>query len=98
MKEETRLEGPWSFGKEPVNRQNKEDWDKVKKAAKEGDFDSIPSDIYVKYYSNLKKIRVDNLSVKNHEECRGVWIWGKPGTGKTTYARTHYGENPYIKA
>jgi len=30
MKEETRLDGPWSFGVKPVERNSKVDWEEVK--------------------------------------------------------------------
>lgn len=98
MKEDTRVEGPWEFGKKPVQRNSKEDWEEVKQKAKEGKLDEIPADIYVKYYSNLKKIACDNLQTEDAEECKGIWIWGPPGTGKTTFARTEYGDSVYIKA
>lgn len=97
-KEETRVEGPWRFGEIPIQRNLKADWDSVKQAAKEGRFDDIPSDILVKHYPNIKRIHTDNLQVKEHDECRGTWLWGEPGTGKTTYARTHFAGTLYIKA
>lgn len=97
MKEETRLDGPWEFGVKPVEVNQKHDWDEVKKNAMEGNFDKIPSELYIKHYQNLKRIRTDNLKTVDVEECRGIWLWGPPGTGKTTFARTEYTEDVYIK-
>lgn len=98
MKEDTRVEGPWEFGTKPVQRNNKADWEEVKANAMKGDFDKIPAEIYIKHLGNLKKIHAENLVVTNHDECRGIWLWGPPGTGKTTWARTEYGEDVYVKA
>lgn len=67
QKEETRVEGPWSFGEIPIKRNSKEDWNLVKAAAKEGRFDDIPADILIKHYGNIKRIHVDNLEVKEHD-------------------------------
>jgi len=36
MKEDTRLEGPFEFGIKPVQRNNKHDWEEVKKNAMTG--------------------------------------------------------------
>lgn len=33
MKEDTRVEGPYEYGVKPVNRNNKKDWEHVKKCA-----------------------------------------------------------------
>ena len=30
LKEDTRVDGPWEFGKRPVNRASKEDWDAIR--------------------------------------------------------------------
>lgn len=94
MKEDTRIEGPWEFGEKP---KAKVDWKEIRDLAKESKFEDIPAEQYIKYHHNLQKIATENLAPKNFEECRGIWIWGEPGTGKTTFARTEYGEDVYIK-
>jgi len=63
MKEDTRVEGPWEFGKKPVKRNSKADWDRVFEEAKNGNFDAIPADIKVKHYGNLQKICKDHITV-----------------------------------
>lgn len=64
MKEDTRLEGPWEWGKKPVSRNNKTDWEDVRKKAQAGDLESIPADIYVKHYRTLKEIKKDHMKVR----------------------------------
>ena len=59
-----------------MKRNSKPDWDSVFLNAKRGNFDSIPSDIKVRCYSNLKKIEKDNLVCKDSSDSRGVWIHG----------------------
>lgn len=33
LKEETRINGPWEFGVKPLRRNDKKDWDVIRKAA-----------------------------------------------------------------
>lgn len=87
MKEETRVEGPWEYGTKPVQRNNKEDWEEVRKMAKEGRLEDIPADIYIKHYGNLTRIMKDNMKVQDSDHLRGIWIHGAPGTGKSRWAR-----------
>jgi hypothetical protein len=87
MKEDTRVEGPWSYGKRPVQRNSKADWEQVRKMAKEGRLEDLPADIYVKHYSNLVKIAKDNMKIVDKDHLRGIWIYGAPGTGKSRWAR-----------
>lgn len=90
MKEDTRVDGPWTFGVRPVKRNSKTDWDRVYQLAKEGDFDSIPADIKVKHYANLQKIKKDNIVTSDKDHLRGIWIWGPAGVGKSRKAREDY--------
>jgi hypothetical protein len=93
LKEETRIEGPLEYGKRPLNPASKTDWTQIKKAAQEGRLDEIEDGIYVRYYSSLKRIEKDHIQVTGeHDDCKGVWIHGKSGTGKSRYARDNYPE------
>jgi len=97
MKTETKLEGPWSFGEAPVERNNKNDWAKVWDCAKTGDLASIPADIRVKHYVNISKITKDHISVDGRtDDCKGVWYYGQSGFGKSHRARLDY-PNAYKK-
>lgn len=98
IKEETRVEGPWEFGTPPPRPKEKIDWAKVKKDAEESKFDDIPPEAYVKYHHSIHKIAVEKLKPIESYDVRGFWLWGPPGTGKTTYARTHWGTDVYVKA
>lgn len=97
MKEETRLEGPWEFGKKPVQRASKEDWESVRTLAKTGKLDEIPAEIYVKHYHTLKAIAKDNLkTVPRKEPRQAFWYWGETGLGKSRKANEEY-PNAYKK-
>jgi len=77
---------------------NIERWVIAKKAAREGRFDDIPEDIYIKHLGNLKKIRAEvqaQLPIEDGD-LPHQWIWGSAGTGKTSRA---FKENPgaYLK-
>jgi len=61
MKEDTRVEGPYEFGVRPILRSEKLDWDIVRKNAEEGKFQSIPSDIFIRNYSNLRRIASEHV-------------------------------------
>lgn len=87
LKEDTRVEGPWEFGKRPIKRNSKVDWDIVKKAAQENKFDELPSQIYVVHYSKLKMIAKDCMKLPPAtDHTKGIWIWGPSGCGKSRKA------------
>lgn len=94
MKEETRVDGPWEFGERPINRKlgqkpsKKIDWEKdVWKKAINGQIDDIKPNIKVTYYNRLKMIQKDHLITSNKLHLRGIWIYGKQGSGKTRWVR-----------
>lgn len=92
-KEDTRVEGPWEFGKKPINRASKADWDAVWKDAAEGKLEGIPADIRVRCYTQIKRIEKDHMTVKGEAaDCKGIWIHGESGVGKSRYARDNYPE------
>lgn len=47
LKEETRVEGPWEFGKKPLKRNSKTDWERVYEEAKTGNLEAIPASVKV---------------------------------------------------
>lgn len=98
MKEETRVAGPWEFGKIPLARNSKTDWDACKEAAKRGEFDKIPSDVLLRYYGNIQRIYKDYCPIVDSPSLRGIYIYGKSGIGKSTLARSLFpGETIYYK-
>jgi len=90
-------------GNPPMSQKRKgemniERWDQAKKAAREGRFDDVPSDIYIKHLGNIKKIRAEvqaQLPIEDGD-LPHQWIWGAAGSGKTSRA---FKENPgaYLK-
>lgn len=97
-KEETRVDGTqFCLGTRPVRRNNSEDWSLVREKAKAGLLDDVPADMYIRFYRTLKEIARDNMvHPPDLDNCAGVWIWGPPGMGKSTMARTDY-PNAYLK-
>lgn len=98
MKNETRVDGPWEFGDRPINRKlgqkpsKKIDWENdVWKKAINGQIDDIKPNIKVTYYNRLKMIQKDHLMISNKPHLRGIWIYGKQGSGKTRWVRENIG-------
>lgn len=75
-----------------------ERWDQARAAAARGDFESIPSDIYIRYRTSLHAIARDHLAATTilDGELEHEWWWGQPGTGKTSRAWQQY-PDAYIK-
>jgi len=87
MKTDTRLEGPWTFGTKPVQRNSKEDWEQVWEHAKNGEIEKIDAKIRLTYIDKIE--RVEKRYMKMPEapaDLRGVWITGPSGCGKSRTA------------
>lgn len=95
-KEETRIGEPFEFGERPFRRNSSVDWDAVKRNAQRGLLDEIPSDIYVRYYSSLCRIRGDALQPTFVDRSCTV-LWGPTGTGKSYRAWQSCGVEAYSK-
>ena len=55
-------------------------------------------EVYVKYSTGLHKLLLMlNANPYEHNDVRGVWIWGPPGTGKSHSARA-YDSDAFLKA
>lgn len=76
----------------------KKRWDDAREFARAGDFDNIPSDIYIRYRNSLHQIHRDAATSNTVlDGClQHEWWWGAPGTGKTSRAFREY-PDAYIK-
>lgn len=85
-KEDTRVEGTqFELGNLPLRRSEPADWDKIRALAIEGNLEDVPSDIFVRNYSALRRIGQDNLRPIGMERTCAVF-WGRTGTGKSRRA------------
>lgn len=97
-KDDTKSGERIELGTCPFKRNDKRDWDRALTLAKEGKIDEIPADIQIRYYKNLKAIEADaRKPQESTEETKGIWIYGKSGSGKSSTARKLFPEH-YIKA
>lgn len=85
-------EDPLEFGTRPQHTDNgkreQQVWEETRELAKAGKLDEIRANIFVQQYPSLLSIRRDYEKRPNDlENPCGVWIFGKSGVGKTTYAR-----------
>lgn len=53
-------------------------------------------DTYVRNYRGLANFQALLTSDYNHDDVRGIWYWGPPGTGKSRKAREDH-PNAYLK-
>lgn len=79
----------YEWGELPQTRQQqgqaeKDRWDLAKRLAMENKIEEVESDIFVRYYGNLRAISKDYPGSKEdlRQPC-GVWIFGHSGVGKS---------------
>lgn len=98
----------FELGSKPIQRNNAKDWERIRELARSGRLEDIPGilyinhryfyaigDIYIRNYSNLKRIAVDNAVAIEQE--REVYVfWGKSGTGKSRRAWAEAGNTPFL--
>ena len=79
-------------GEKPMSQKRKgeceaERWELALQAAKNGEFDSIPADIRIKYIKNIKAIHHDEMMKKPkclEGELVNQWIWATDKEGRDT--------------
>lgn len=96
-KEDTRVIGTtFELGQLPMQRNRDKDWEAVRDHAKHGRLDDIEADIYIRCYSNLKRIAMDHLQPLAIER-EVIVFWGPTGTGKSRRAWEEAGIDAYPK-
>jgi len=86
----------FELGRKSVKRGVAADWDGVWESAKSGKIASIPADIRIRCYNQLKRIEKDYLQPVALERSIRVY-WGPTGTGKSRRAWDEAGINAYPK-
>lgn len=92
----------FEIGKEPLSQQDKgkcniERHDKARDLAKQGRFDEIDSDIYLRCFRSLHQIYLENMPViESVSTLENEWICGPTGCGKTSSVLQRY-PDAYLK-
>lgn len=96
-KEETRIGEPFEWGDTlPPRRNSSHDWETIRKSAQAGSLELVPPDIYVRYYSALRRISSDFVQPPFREVSVKVF-WGDTGSGKSHTAWEEAGVAAYSK-
>ena len=76
--------------RDPGAREKKR-WKEALQMAKEGKFDDIPADIYVRYIGNLQRIHRESLPpIDSLPHTTGLWVMGPTGVGKSRSVREEF--------
>lgn len=102
-KEDTRVEGPWTFGVKPARlnvkgdkaRRNKELIEMGAEKAVEAGIIDITD--YAKVKSNIDLYKNCTAEHKSLDTLDNYWIWGKPGIGKTSHVIKETNDKYYEK-
>ena len=69
------------------------DWERIYMAAKSGCHDDIPYRIRIQYQAALSKLYHQTQQRIHVSDCvKGIWIYGKPGLGKTRFIMDQYND------
>lgn len=105
MKEDTRIDGPWEFGIKPIVKQCKGSVEEAKQVRAQsnqrvmevGIVESVQSgeinlkDVFF-YNRSIQMLKLLKEKPKDYDACRGIWIWGCSGAGKSWAARNEFGQ------
>lgn len=96
-KEETRVPGTqFDFGEKPFHRESAKDWEQIWELAKSSAIESVPADVRVLHYNNIRRISQDYLLPLPMSRSTKVF-WGPTGTGKSHTAWELGGMDAYPK-
>lgn len=96
-KSDTAIEGTrFELGTRPFNRNSDADWKRVRTCAQEGRLDEIPSDIYVRFYGNIRKIMSDHIQPRDRD-VEVICYYGPSGVGKSSRCRRECKGSVYYK-
>lgn len=97
FKEDTRVEGTqFKLGERPMQRNSPTDWDHVWESAKVGALEQVASDVRIRCYNQLKRIRQDHVKPVSMER-RAFFFTGPTATGKSRRAWDEAGLEAYSK-
>jgi len=99
-KEESRLDGPWELGIHSQQGARTDLQAAIEIVKESGSLKRVAHEMpemIVKYHRGLTELKFMLKEEYTHDQVRGVWVWGEPRTGKTTWARETYPAH-YIKA
>lgn len=96
-KEDTRVANTqFELGEPPIRRNRKNDWNEILECARKGNFDSIPADVYIRYYNNIQRIAAQHATPEAIEKEVFV-LWGPTGVGKSRRAWSEASLDAYPK-
>jgi len=90
-KDETSIGERFELGKKPFKRNSSTDWDVIRKLAVENRVEEVPSDVFIRYYNQLRRISADYLRPSAMQR-KCYLLWGATGTGKSFRAWEYLGD------